>query len=253
MSIPVYVINLDRSQERLTAVKDSAKRYGISIRRVPAVDGCALPPSALGDLDIASFRRLHGKNVMPAEIGCYFSHLKTLEEIAGGNEPCAAIVEDDVEFTADFMPFLEALVQLSGWDAVKLVNHRTSLFRRFRRINPDYSIGRCSHGPLGSSAAYAVTREGAAKLLAALRPMRLPYDVALERGWSGNYAIFTTDRPLVNFSRQALSTIADGRAAYARARLPAWKRIGTLMFRTSDYLGRMWFAWAPVRLTDEKK
>ncbi|KXF78350.1 glycosyl transferase [Paramesorhizobium deserti] len=251
MSIPVYVINLDRSEERLKAVKDSAKRFGINVRRVPAVDGRALPQAALGDLDEASFRRLHGKNVMPAEIGCYFSHLDVLGKIAGGDEPHAVIIEDDVEFTGDFMPFVEALTRISGWDAVKLVNHRTPLFRRFRQVNPDYSIGRCSHGPLGSSAAYVVTREGAKKLLAALRPMRLPYDVALERGWSGNYAIFTADRPLVTFSKEAHSTIA-GRAAYAKTKLPAWKRIGTLIFRTSDYLRRMVFAWAPARLTDRK-
>lgn len=251
MSIPVYVINLDRSRERLKAVKGSAKRFGIALRRVAAVDGRALPPSALGDLDEASFRRLHGKTVMPAEIGCYFSHLKVLDEIAGGNEPCAVIVEDDIEFTADFLPFNEALAHIAGWDVVKLVNHRTSLFRRFREVIPGYSIGRCGHGPLGSSAAYAVTRKGAEKLLEALKPMRLPYDVALERGWSGNYAIFTADRPLVTFSREAQSTIA-GRAAYARTKLPAWKRIGTLIFRTSDYLRRLAFAWAPVRLTDER-
>ncbi|WP_245419715.1 glycosyltransferase family 25 protein [Phyllobacterium salinisoli] len=253
MSIPVYVINLDRSKERLTAIKDSAKQFGVVVRRVPAVDGRVLPQSALADLDVGAFKRLHGKNVMPAEIGCYFSHLKALQEIAQGDEPHAVVVEDDVEFTADFTPFVEALSRVSGWDAVKLVNHRTPLFRRFRQVNAGYWIGRCSHGPLGSSAAYAVTREGAKKLLEALRPMRLPYDVALERGWSGDYAIFTTDKPLVSLSRQALSTIADGRAAYARAKLPAWKRIGTLMFRASDYLRRMWFACAVVRLTGKEK
>ncbi|WP_420959825.1 glycosyltransferase family 25 protein [Brucella sp. IR073] len=249
MPIPVYVINLDRSTERLQAVQDSAARFGILIRRVPAVDGSALPQSALGDLDAAGFRRRHGKHVMPAEIGCYFSHLNVLEEIARGEAPYAVIIEDDIEFTADFLPFLEALTRLSGWDAVKLVNHRTSLFRRFWRVDSHYSIGRCGHGPLGSSAAYVVTRRGAKKILTALKPMRLPYDVALERGWSGNYAIFTTNRPLVAFSSQAASTIA-GRSAYAKAKLPPWKRIGTLMFRTSDYLRRLCFAYAPNPLTD---
>jgi glycosyl transferase, family 25 len=251
VSIPVYVINLDRSHERLQAVRNSAARFGIAIRRVPAVDGRMLPESALSDFDAASFRRNHGKNVLPAEIGCYFSHLKALEEIVRGDAPYGAIVEDDVEFTADFMPFLEELTLLSGWDVVKLVNNRTTLFRPFRRLNSGYSIGRCGHGPVGNSGAYVVTREGAEKLLTALKPMRLPYDVALERGWSGSYAIFTTDRPLVAFSPQAPSIIG-GRAAYTHTKLPAWKRIGTLMFRANDYLHRLCFACAPNRLTDRK-
>lgn len=252
MPIPVYVINLDRSHERLRAVKNSAARFGITLRRVPAVDGRALPKSFSGDVDEAAFRRLHGKIVMPAEIGCYFSHLKALEEIARGDAPHAAIVEDDIEFTADFSPFLDALVQLSGWDVVKLIHNRAALFRRFRRVDARYSIGRCGHGPLGNAGAYVVTREGANKLLAALRPMRLPYDVAMERGWSGSYAVFTIDRRLVGASQDAPSTIA-GRAAYARAKLPHWKRIGTFIFRTSEYLRRLRFACAPNRLTDRQE
>ncbi|WP_245411888.1 glycosyltransferase family 25 protein [Phyllobacterium leguminum] len=252
MPIPVYVINLDRSHERLQAVKDSAARFHVAIHRIPAVDGRALLPSSLADLDEAGFRRYHGKNVMPAEIGCYFSHLNALREIANGDAPHAVIVEDDIIFTHDFVPFIDALAQVSGWDAVKLVNHRTPLFRSFRRIGSRFSIGRCAHGPLGSSAAYVVTREGAKKILAALRPMRIPYDIALERGWSGNYAIFTTDRPLVEFSPQAVSTIAD-RTAYASAKLAVWKRIGALMFRTSDYARRICFACAPNHLTDVKE
>ncbi|GGB08293.1 glycosyl transferase family 25 [Brucella endophytica] len=247
MPIPVYVINLDRSHERLKAVQASAARFGIAIRRVPAVDGSTLPQSALRDFDAAGFRRYHGKNAMLAEIGCYFSHLRVLEAIVEAHDAHAVIVEDDIEFTADFLPFIEELPRLSGWDAVKLVSHRTVLFRRFWRAGSGYSIGRCGHGPLGSSAAYVVSREGVKKMLAALKPMRLPYDVALERGWSGGYAIFTTDRPLVALSGQAVSTIA-GRAAYASAKLPPWKRIGTLMFRASDYLRRLRFACAPNRL-----
>ena len=79
-------------------------------------------------------------------------------------------------------------------------------------------------------------------MLKALRPMRLPYDVALERGWAGAYQVFTTDKPVVEFSDIAISTIAQGRSAYAKKRLPVYKRITTLLFRATDYVRRIAYA-----------
>jgi len=242
VSVPVYVINLDRSRDRWERLQESAKAFSIDLRRVEAVEGKLLTPDELGDFDEAGFRRCHGKIAMPAEIGCYFSHIRALDIIAKAPEPFAVLVEDDVVFTPSFAPFIEELTKLNGWDAVKLVNHRTAAFRSFRQVDNDFAIGRCLHGPLGSSAAYALTREGAGKLSEAIRPMRVPYDVALERGWAGDYEIFTTDRPVVHFSDIAISTIVTGRADYAKKRLPAYKRLTTLLFRTTEYIRRIAYA-----------
>lgn len=241
MQVPVYAINLERSRDRWLQLESNARDIGVELRRVNAVEGKALREDELDRLDEASFRRRHGKMVMPAEIGCYFSHLNALEIIAEAPEPFAVIVEDDVVFTPDFLPFTTSLTQLNGWDVVKLVNHRVPAFRRFYKVNDKHVIGRCLHGPIGSSAAYVVTRDGAKKLLAALEPMSLPYDVALERGWAGDYEIFTTEKPVVSLSAVAPSTIADGRSAYARTRLPLWKRVTTLFFRIKDYLSRIFY------------
>jgi len=211
-----------------------------------------LSSDELADFDEAGFRCLHGKIAMPAEIGCYFSHIRALEIIADAPEPFAVIAEDDIVFTSSFQPFLTHLTKITGWDAVKLVNHRTAAFQAFRRIDGQFSIGRCLHGPLGSSAAYVVTREGASKLLKALRPMRLPYDVALERGWAGAYQIFTSDKPVVEFSNIAISTIAQGRSAYAKKRLPAYKRISTLLFRATDYARRIAYSFDRKSLREDR-
>ena len=251
-SVPVYVINLARSRDRWDRLKSNADALSIELRRVEAVEGKLLSQEELGDFDNASFRRWHGKVALPAEIGCYFSHIRVLEMIAVAPEPFAVIVEDDVIFTPAFQPFLKRLTKWTGWDAVKLVNHRTAAFRSLQRVDDRFSIGRCLHGPLGSSAAYVVTREGASKMLKALRPMRLPYDVALERGWAGAYQIFTADKPVVEFSDIAISTIAQGRSAYAKKRLPAYKRISTLLFRATDYVRRIAYAFDRKSLREDK-
>jgi len=95
---------------------------------------------------------------------------------------------------------------------------------------------------LGSSAAYIVTLEGAKRLLTAIKPMYLPYDVALERGWAGSYEIFTTNKPVVALSEILISTITQGRQGYAKTRLPAYKRLTTLLFRATDYIRRIAYA-----------
>ena len=242
-SVPVYAINLERSRDRWDRLKCNADAFSVELRRVEAVEGKLLSSDELVDFDEVGFRRWHGKIALPAEIGCYFSHIRALEIIANAPESFAVIVEDDVVFTPAFRPFLTHLTKSTGWDAVKLVNHRTAAFQPFRHIDGQFTIGRCLHGPQGSSAAYVVTREGASKLLQALRPMRLPYDVALERGWAGAYQIFTTDKPVIEFSDMAVSTIAQGRSAYTKKRLPPYKRKTTLLFRATDYVRRIAYSF----------
>ncbi|WP_247875227.1 glycosyltransferase family 25 protein [Ochrobactrum sp. Marseille-Q0166] len=249
-SVPVYVINLARSFQRWEALKASAEQFGIELRRVEAVEGKLLKEHELANLDEASFRRRHGKIVLPAEIGCYFSHIKALEAIIAAAEPYAVIVEDDVRFTSDFLPFINGAIKLQGWDVIKLINHRMAAFRSFGAVIGRFSIGRSLHGPLGSSAAYLLTKDGARKLLAAIKPMSLPYDVAMERGWDGGYELFTTNIPPVEFSDVAVSTIAEGRGTYAKTRLPPYKRITTLFFRATDYMKRIAYALKVKRLKE---
>lgn len=220
-----------------------AKSHNINLKRIEAVEGRLLTTEELHDFDGEAFRRYHGKMVLPAEIGCYFSHLKTLQAIAQADDEIAVILEDDVRFTAALKPFLAQLSAVDGWDMIKLVNHRVSLFYSHLQLPDNVELGRCMHGPLGSSAAYVVTREGARKLLDALKPMCLPYDVALERGWAGNYNCFITRQPLVLLADALASTVSEqGKQSYAKSKLVWWKRINTFFFRSQDYIRRMIYA-----------
>ncbi|EEQ95199.1 glycosyl transferase family protein [Brucella intermedia LMG 3301] len=76
--------------------------------------------------------------------------------------------------------------------------------------------------------------------------------VALERGWAGAYQVFTTDKPVVEFSDMATSTIAQGRSVYAKKRLPAYKRISTLLFRATDYVRRIAYSFDRKSLREDR-
>ncbi len=251
LDIPVYVINLDSSKERLALIEKSAENSKLRLRRVAAIDGKELTASEIVEkVDVRFFERNHGKRVLPTEIGCYLSHLKALDAVINQAEDFAVIVEDDVVFYPEIQSFLTQVTAISGWDAIKLVNHRTRAYVLHRPINDHYSIGRCAHGPCGSAAAYIVTRIGAAKLSNALLQMQLPYDVAFERGWSGGYSIFSTNKALVGLSEMLTSTIlgVEGPSRYRDANFPFYRRVGALTFRIKDYFRRMIFAISPTRL-----
>ena len=247
MNIPVYIINLDRSKDRFEVVARSAESVGLDYHRISAVDGSKIDIQHSPEIDVKRFRRRHGKNILPGEAGCYLSHLRVLSVIANGEDPYAVIAEDDVGFDEEFVRIINKLSQVDGWDMIKFSNHRNRIFRKMMDITDNVSIGRCLHGPLGSSAAYMVTREGAKKLLEKLTPMSLPYDVALERGWSG-YKAFSTNKNIVKFCGVNGSTIVKGRKTYHNMRLPKWKRIGTLFFRISDYIRRIIYGLQPSHL-----
>lgn len=242
MSIPVYVINLERSRQRWEALQQRADEAQLHLRRVEAVDGHKLTKNQLDNFDEAAFRKFHGKTPLVGEIGCYFSHLKALQIIAKGEEDCAVIIEDDVLFTPDFKTVVEELAQVEGWDVIKLINNRVKFFQRKYVTIGGAEIGRCMHGPLGCAGGYMVTREGANRLLNTIAKMEMPYDVALERGWAGGQRVYLVKDAVIELANELGSTILEDGASYKRVRFPAWKRLGALKFRTADYIQRMFYA-----------
>jgi glycosyl transferase family 25 len=235
----VYVINLDRSPARLAAVKASADAYAIPVNRVAAVEGRAISAKDHPGVDVARFERVNGRTLVPGELGCYLSHIKALEAFLADGCEIGLICEDDIAFTDDTLPLMTTLAATSGWDVVKLFNFRYRGFLPHRHLQDGWAIGRCLHGPSGSSAAYAVTREGARRLRDNLLPMMLPFDVALERGWKGSIRFYTTDRRAIGLQRGEASTIV-GQGGLIK--YPFYRRGGTLVFRATEYVRRMAFA-----------
>lgn len=241
MSIPVLVINLDRSVNRWEKVLARANSLGIQPERVPAIDGNAIAPSQWQDFDATGFRLWHGRRPLGAEYGCYMSHISALDRIIDAGWPFAIILEDDADFLPDFMPRAEALTRLAlAPGVVKLFNHRIAGFTPREETDAGDIVGRCIHGPLGSAMGYLVSLQAARALRKALLPMFLPYDIALERGWAHGQSVVLTKSPLLR-SSQSASTISP--SGYRATKLPLFKRIPTAFFRGQDYLRRMAYAY----------
>ena len=98
-----YVINLDKDKVRWQRIDAHLRGQGIEAERISAVYAADLPAE-----EIAKHYRQELNQqqfflpLKPAEIGCFMSHLKTLEAFLSQDEkPFAVILEDDVEFIGE--------------------------------------------------------------------------------------------------------------------------------------------------------
>jgi glycosyltransferase involved in cell wall biosynthesis/GR25 family glycosyltransferase involved in LPS biosynthesis len=170
-----YVINLPRSADRWETLQPVLERMRQpNVIRFAATDGATLGLEGMRRLqdlgrlsrDLSQFDSGCGEG----EIGCALSHAAILRDIVEQGWPHALILEDDVVLAGDprtwYRRFQKAFADLPpSWELWYLyrcldVEHRT------RRISRRTAI---PWTPLGG-AAYAVTLEGARKLLAAMTP-----------------------------------------------------------------------------------
>ena len=97
--IPVFLINLDRSPDRLERMTQRLNALQLAFERVAAVDGDLLSEE---QKRAAYLKRFWRNAPTPGEIGCHLSHMKALQEIADRRLPYAIILEEDVELAPSF-------------------------------------------------------------------------------------------------------------------------------------------------------
>ncbi len=100
-SIPVFLINLDRSPERLASFENQVEELGLTFERVTAVDRC--------DISEEEVKRLqkNSSQLFPWDkgaMGCFLSHRKVWQIIVKRELDWAFIAEDDLHI-AKVKPF----------------------------------------------------------------------------------------------------------------------------------------------------
>jgi glycosyl transferase family 25 len=116
---PIYVLNLDRAQDRWDETQKEMARVGVEVTRLPAIDGRALSKQELRkeSTPFATFFNPRGV------LACYMSHRMFWQKVVDDNLPAAVIFEDDVKlidsFKDDFQTSLEAVGDLD-YDVILL-------------------------------------------------------------------------------------------------------------------------------------
>jgi GR25 family glycosyltransferase involved in LPS biosynthesis len=99
----VYVINMDRSYERLANMERQIPVLGKSFQRINAIDGKRLSQEDIQN----AVNKTYGMFCPPNIIGCFLSHRKAWQQMLDNNDKYALILEDDCELIPNFQEQLK--------------------------------------------------------------------------------------------------------------------------------------------------
>ncbi len=223
-----FIINLDRSKDRLTAFEQRLFELGftricesplrwqkgtIEIERLAGVEG-----KKLSREEVNRYRAPHASafwdwtthQLTLSEIGCYLSHYHAWKKVVDQNLDYAFILEDDMLFSQQILSFLED----SKWipqdaDFVKLDFLPVESSHRFAVSSPmARKDGReivLSFGRTYGAGCYILTQTVAQKAINASDALRLPVDLFL---FDSRYEFASHNKMYCIFPSLA---IADGR------------------------------------------
>lgn len=188
----VYVINLDRSADRLAVMSERFAEVGLSFERIPGVDGNALDltsPELADTIDFDYWAKFHHRNMLPTEIGCYLSHLRAIDRFAQSAHQFALIVEDDVRPPESFPTTLSALIAAAAdWDLVRLYTGHPGYQPIRRRLADGSALTSFIQRPAGA-VAYLISRKAIDQMKPYLTPIRLPFDHVYDRGFENGLRV----------------------------------------------------------------
>lgn len=213
---PIYVINLDRSPERLAQMAADLAAAGLDFRRVRAVAPAA-PPR---EYDAASNRRRYLAPLLPGEIGCVLSHRAVWRLVAGdGAHRAAVVLEDDAKLEGSVDELCRAMGGLANSGSAELI--KLYSLRPRKRPAGDTRFRRPLL-PALTTTAQALNREAARRLLRFTDSFHEPADVLLQRWWDHGVRVSSVTPPL--FSERGHDVTSTIRLHGARPPEGRWRR-----------------------------
>ena len=188
--IEKFLINLDRSQDRLVSSQLYLSAAGISFVRVAAVDGRSLSLDRLKDYSENMARTTFGRTLTLGELGCFLSHIKCAEAFLKSGAKYGLVLEDDLKCETNLGRLLDALTDFletefeKQWHVINLGNNAMRFFSRCGTITdgPEKSELCIAHFFPKLTTALLWSREGARCFLASCLPIYAPVDTFL-RDW----------------------------------------------------------------------
>lgn len=221
----IYCINLRRRPDRWRRMTRRFLRERLNVTRFDAIDGGAidpetLPPSLISlqydTTENAGWDPLVRPGVVcrltSGEVGCILSHLAVWDDLLSSRRANAIVLEDDVDLAPKFQAAAARLLRhRRSWDLIYL-GYQTA--GEPPAAIKDSGLGKPEH--LFGTFAYAISRRGAARLMALL-PITGPLDVFLSSSFS-RLAVWCAVPPLVQYQPRSMrdSDIAHSAHAFAR-------------------------------------
>ncbi|MBB3257982.1 glycosyl transferase family 25 [Paraburkholderia bannensis] len=178
----IFVINLDKSTDRLSHMTRQIERLGYAWERFPA---CG--PAQVEEMAKAlALPLLHGACTMP-EKGVALSHYAIWNMMLDEGIDHALVLEDDVHFCHDAKKHLESINEEIArglqFDIIKIETFLAGIFvdREGIRLSDQAELHRLRSNH-GGAAAYIISREGCRKMIARLATADRAVDLVMFDG-----------------------------------------------------------------------
>jgi glycosyl transferase, family 25 len=188
--LPIRYINLERDIERRRQMETALSRTQLPFERFDAVNWPTLDTTAQDALYSATLNhKQFYKPLVAGEKGCYASHIALWQWLLASAYQAAIVLEDDVQPTEGFEAVCSAVSGLpASWDMIKLIGRsglgKQEKLRSEVPLCPGHLLVQYRRIP-SLTAGYALSREGARKLLANRVPFGRPIDVDIRHWWEG--------------------------------------------------------------------
>jgi glycosyl transferase family 25 len=242
MSITAYLINLDRSPDRLVRMQARFDEVGAAFVRIPAVDGKALNDAARKAACVPHKAWLP---LTASEIGCFLSHRACWRQIADGPAPYGCVFEDDMLLAPRLQDFLADRSWIpADAEIVKIEegHNRVWLDMPLRDVKNGVRLGRLrsTHYRAG---AYIVSRDAARRLLVMTERFGLPVDLFLFDAAVGEPSCFVIYQLLPALAEQekgAALEVKGGGGTIARSGFRREDEFARQRRRYADELRKLW-------------
>jgi glycosyl transferase family 25 len=199
-------------------------------------------------IDLAAFKRKHGKMPLLGELGCYLSHVYAMRRFLETDKSFALIMEDDLKIGDDLPAVVEELLAHSDqWDVVMLSGIHAEGKIKLRQLTGSYHLAVSLIRYAGASC-YLINRQAAQIYAEKLLPMSLPYDHEYDRAWEWNLRCRTvTPAPCIHSFEEGSELHPHG---VIRNNFHWTKRLSTYGWRLKTDLRRLLYGlgqWVAYR------
>lgn len=228
----VFLINLDRSPDRLQLARKNLSAAGMPFQRIAGFDASKEDLSKCV-IDTAAFCIAHGRKApRKAEIGVYQSHLRAISAFLESDKEFGIVLEDDA---APELNITQSVAQLIAWrhewDIVPLFHfHSGGPVTLKKQAGLSLTV-HLAH--ISSAAAYIINRHAAQVLLKNLAIQRACIDHTLFEHWTHGLKLRGIVPMAMRLSEQAhVSTIL----VEGSEKLPLLLRLPTFTARVQNAL-----------------
>lgn len=200
----VFLINLDKSVDRLMHATAQLEKMSIDFSRVSAFDGRGIDLNLVDDCDVRFARKYYGRSLIGAEYGCYKSHLECAKKIIEGNYDYAVVLEDDIEVIGDIQSVVnKTILELErkncDWDLVHLGSSQVRIYTEVSKITQDYKLVAAHYFPQ-TTHAILWSRKGAERFLSEDSMIKMTVDNHFRHALTRSGRGFAVIPPLVHQS-----------------------------------------------------